>query len=50
MGRTMKFEHMEPVFPQDYLRAALMVSLSSVWVLAGLFFRLNRNTRREYIS
>jgi signal transduction histidine kinase/ActR/RegA family two-component response regulator len=37
-------------FPQDYLRAALMVSLLSVWVLVGLFFYLNRFTRREYFT
>ncbi len=38
------------VFPQEYLRAALMVSLLSVWVLVGLFFYLNRYTRREYFT
>jgi signal transduction histidine kinase/ActR/RegA family two-component response regulator len=45
----MKFEDML-VFPQEYLRAALMVSLLSVWVLVGLFFYLNRYTRREYFT
>jgi signal transduction histidine kinase/ActR/RegA family two-component response regulator len=38
------------VFPQEYLRAALMVSLLSVWVLVGLFVYLNRYTRREYFT
>ena len=34
----------------EYLQAALMVSLLSVWVLVGLFFYLNRYTRREYFT
>ena len=38
------------VFPREYLRAALLVSLLSVWVLVGLFFYLNRYTKREYFS
>src|SRR5690349_11178452 len=38
------------VFPQEYLRAALMVSLLSVWVLVGLFIYLNRYTKREYFT
>src|SRR5580698_4834874 len=38
------------VFSQDYINAALMVSLLSVWVLVGLFFYLNRYTRREYFT
>jgi signal transduction histidine kinase/ActR/RegA family two-component response regulator len=46
----MKLEDMGLVFPQEYLRAALMVSLLSVWVLVGLFFYLNRYTRREYFT
>ena len=37
-------------FPQEYLRAALMVSLLSVWMLVGLFYYLNRYTRREYFT
>ena len=32
------------------MQAALMVSLLSVWVLVGLFFYLNRYTRREYFT
>jgi signal transduction histidine kinase/ActR/RegA family two-component response regulator len=46
----MKLEDMGLVFTQDYLRAALLVSLLSVWVLVGLFFYLNRYTRREYFT
>jgi len=38
------------VFSREYLRAALMVSLLSVWVLVGLFYYLNRYTRREYFT
>jgi PAS domain S-box-containing protein len=37
-------------FPKEYLKAALMVSLLSVWVLVGLFFYLNRYTRRRYFT
>ncbi len=46
----MNLEDMGLVFPQEYLRAALMVSLLSVWVLVGLFFYLNRYTRRQYFT
>jgi signal transduction histidine kinase/ActR/RegA family two-component response regulator len=46
----MNLEDMGLVFPQEYLRAALLVSLLSVWVLVGLFFYLNRYTRREYFT
>ncbi len=38
------------IFPREYLRAALMVSLLSVWVLVGLFIYLNRYTKREYFT
>jgi signal transduction histidine kinase/ActR/RegA family two-component response regulator len=38
------------IFPREYLRAALMVSLLSVWVLVGLFYYLNRYTRRSYFT
>ncbi len=34
------------VFPREYLRAAIFVSLLSVWVLVGLFQYLNRYTKR----
>jgi signal transduction histidine kinase/ActR/RegA family two-component response regulator len=37
-------------FPREYLRAALMVSLLSVWVLVGLFYYLNRYTKRSYFT
>ena len=37
-------------FSQQYLRAALMVSLLSVWVLVGLFYYLNHYTKREYFT
>ncbi|MCI0744921.1 MAG: ATP-binding protein [Verrucomicrobia subdivision 3 bacterium] len=40
----------ELIFPREYLRAALMVSLLSVWVLVGLFYYLNRYTRRRYFT
>jgi signal transduction histidine kinase len=37
-------------FPQGYQQAALMVSLLSVWMLVGLFYYLNRYTKREYFT
>src|SRR5208283_4884796 len=37
-------------FSQQYLRAALMVSLLSVWLLVGLFYYLNHYTKREYFT
>jgi hypothetical protein len=43
----MKLEDVGLVFPQEYLRAALMVSLLSVWVLVGLFFYLHRYNRSD---
>jgi signal transduction histidine kinase/ActR/RegA family two-component response regulator len=46
----MKLEDMGLAFSPECLRAALMVSLLSVWVLVGLFFYLNRYTRREYFT
>src|SRR5580658_9264041 len=47
---TQHLEDMGLVFPKEYMSAALMVSLLSVWVLVGLFFYLNRYTRREYFT
>ena len=44
------FERIDLLFPQEYLRAALMVSLLSVWMLVGLFYYLNRFTKREYFT
>src|SRR6516225_3122557 len=38
------------IFPREYLRAALIVSLLSVWVLVGLFYYLNRYTKRRYFT
>jgi signal transduction histidine kinase/ActR/RegA family two-component response regulator len=38
------------VFPRESLRAALIVSLLSVWVLVALFYYLNRFTRRNYFT
>src|SRR5512132_1506948 len=38
------------VFPREYMRAALLVSLLSVWVLVGLFYYLNRYTKRYYFT
>jgi signal transduction histidine kinase/ActR/RegA family two-component response regulator len=38
------------IFPRGYLRVALLVSLLSVWVLVGLFYYLNRYTKRYYFT
>lgn len=38
------------MFPREYLRAAVFVSLLSVWVLVALFHYLNRYTRRHYFT
>jgi signal transduction histidine kinase/ActR/RegA family two-component response regulator len=38
------------VFPREYLQAAMLMSLLSVWVLVGLFSYLNRFTRRPYFN
>src|SRR5215831_12685078 len=45
-----ELENLDFLFPKEYLRAALMVSLLSVWVLVGLFYYLNRFTKREYFT
>jgi signal transduction histidine kinase/ActR/RegA family two-component response regulator len=37
-------------FDDNYLKAASMVSLLSVWVLVGLFFYLNYYTKRNYFT
>ena len=34
----------------EYLKAGLLVSLLSVWVLVGVFYYLNRYTKRRYFS
>jgi signal transduction histidine kinase/ActR/RegA family two-component response regulator len=45
-----ELQNLDLLFPKEYLRAALMVSLLSVWVLVGLFYYLNRFTKREYFT
>jgi len=51
MGTGMTtLETLNEVFPQQYMQAALMVSLVSVWLLVGLFTYLNRYTRRDYFT
>ena len=47
---TVKFINFNLDFSQQYLQATLFVSLLSVWVLVGLFYYLNRYTRREYFT
>jgi PAS domain S-box-containing protein len=37
-------------FPPEYLRASLLVSLLSVWLLVGLFAYLNHYTKRRYFT
>src|SRR5271167_1373602 len=37
-------------FSGQYLRAALLVSLMSVWMLVGLFYYLNHYTKRDYFT
>lgn len=37
-------------FSEQYLQATLFVSLLSVWLLVGLFYYLNRYTKREYFT
>jgi CheY-like chemotaxis protein len=46
----MKLDHLDLVFPQEYLRATLLISLLTVWVLVGLFYYLNRYTKRDYFA
>lgn len=45
-----KVDHMDLLFPQEYLKATLMISLLTVWVLVGLFYYLNRYTKRDYFA
>lgn len=55
-GDATHFQHVNNLigfdlsFPPEYLRAALTISFLSVWVLVGLFYYLNRYTRRRYFS
>jgi signal transduction histidine kinase len=46
----MNFLGLDTNLSQQYLRAALMVSLLSVWLLVGLFYYLNHYTKREYFT
>jgi signal transduction histidine kinase/ActR/RegA family two-component response regulator len=46
----MNWKAISSAFPQEYLHAALMVSLLSVWLLVGLFAYLNRYTKRDYFT
>jgi signal transduction histidine kinase len=46
----MNFLGIDMDLSQQYLRAALMVSLLSVWLLVGLFYYLNHYTKREYFT
>ena len=47
MGESLVFD---VIFPREYLRAALVVSLLSIWVLVLLFYYLNRYTKRTYFT
>jgi signal transduction histidine kinase len=47
---TMKFASERLNFSEQYLQATLFVSLLSVWLLVGLFYYLNRYTKREYFT
>ena len=46
----MNIASLELAFPESYVPAAMLVSLLSVWMLVGLFFYLNRYTKREYFT
>ena len=46
----MKFASEHLNFSEQYLQATLFVSLLSVWLLVGLFYYLNRYTKREYFT
>ena len=43
-------DHFDLIFPKEYLKATLMISLLTVWVLVGLFYYLNRYTKRDYFA
>src|SRR5258707_12713471 len=38
------------ILTREYLKAGVLVSLLSVWVLVALFFYLNRYTKRRYFT
>ncbi len=42
--------HFDLEMTTDYLQAAALVSLLSVWVVVGVFFYLNRYTKRRYFT
>ena len=46
----MKLDNLGWAIPQEYLSAALMLSLFSVWVLVLLFFYFNRYERRDHLA
>ncbi len=46
----MTLQMLNSMFPHQYLRAALVVSLLSVWLLVALFYYLNRYTKRDYFT
>jgi signal transduction histidine kinase len=46
----MNFLGIDVNLSKQYLQAALMVSLLSVWLLVGLFYYLNHYTKREYFT
>src|ERR1700674_3446943 len=50
MGPLNEIRGFDLIFPREYLRVALVVSLLSVWVLVGLFYYLNRYTKRHYFT
>src|SRR6266403_5285797 len=38
------------ILTREYLQAGVLVSLLTVWVLVGLFYYLNRYTKRRYFT
>src|SRR5579871_4863863 len=46
----MQLESLNFVIPPEYLRAAKLLSLLSVWMLVAFFYNLNRHTKREYFT
>jgi len=38
------------ILTREYLKAGVLVSLLSVWVLVALFYYLNRYTKRRYFT
>ena len=48
--QPMKLPNVHLNFSEQYLQATLFVSLLSVWLLVGLFYYLNRYTKRDYFT